>query len=169
MADAKSDYPHNPELDLVLDRTIDVPAQQVWAAWTKPELIVQWFTPAPWKTVSADVDLRPGGRCNVTIESPDGERFPNDGCYLEVIENRRLTFTSVLLEDFRPAPKPQNGADGMPFTASIILEDLGNGCTRYIAHARHADAQGRKAHQDMGFSEGWGAALDQLVALMKSR
>lgn len=162
-----TDFPHNPELDLVLDRIINVPVEKIWAAWTKPELMKQWFTPKPWKTVEVDNDLRPGGRANVVMESPEGERFPNIGSYLEVIPYKRLTFTSVLLEDFRPAPKPTNGALDMPFTASIILEDLGNGRTRYIAHARHADATGNKAHADMGFEHGWGAALDQLVALMK--
>ncbi len=56
------------------------------------------------------------------MESPEGQRFPNIGSYLEVIPNKRLTFTSVMLEDFRPAPKPENGAMDMPFTASIILK-----------------------------------------------
>ena len=32
--------------------------------------------------------------------------------------------------------------------------------------AMHADAEGSKRHDEMGFHEGWGAALDQLVALM---
>jgi uncharacterized protein YndB with AHSA1/START domain len=158
----------NPDLDLVLDRVIDVPVHKVWAAWTKPELIVQWFTPAPWKTVEANIDLRPGGRNNIIMQSPEGENFPNIGTYLEVIENKRLTFTSVLGEDFRPLPHPENGAMDMPFTASIILEDLGNGKTRYIAHARHATPAGCKQHADMGFHAGWGAALDQLIALMKT-
>ena len=124
-----TDFPHNPELDLVLDRIIDVPVHKVWAAWTQPELMLQWFTPSPWKTVEVDNDLRPGGRANVVMESPEGQRFPNIGSYLEVIPNKRLTFTSVLLENYRPAPKPENGAMDMPFTASIILEDLGGGRT----------------------------------------
>ena len=49
----------DPALDLVLERTIPVPPERVWAAWTKPELLMQWFTPAPWKTVAAELDLRP--------------------------------------------------------------------------------------------------------------
>ncbi len=160
-------YPHNPELDLVLEREIDVPVEKVWAAWTTPELMLQWFTPAPWKTVEVDIELRPGGRNKITMESPEGERFPNIGTYLEVMPNTRLTFTSVLTEDFRPLPRPENGAMDLPFTASIILEDLGNGRTRYIALARHATKEGKTQHDAMGFTSGWGAALDQLVALMK--
>jgi uncharacterized protein YndB with AHSA1/START domain len=156
----------NPDLDLLLERDIAVPVDKVWAAWTQPALMKQWFTPKPWKTVEVDNDLRPGGRANVIMESPEGQRFPNIGSYLEVIPNRRLTFTSLMLEDFRPVARPESGAEDMPFTASIILEDLGNGRTRYTAWVRHADAKGKQAHEAMGFHTGWGAALDQLVELM---
>ena len=38
----------DPKLDLVLERTIDVPRELVWVAWTKPEHVSKWFTPAPW-------------------------------------------------------------------------------------------------------------------------
>jgi uncharacterized protein YndB with AHSA1/START domain len=86
----------NPTLDLVLERTIAVSPERVWAAWTEPELMLQWFTPAPWKTVAVDVDLRPGGRCITTMESPEGDQYPNSGCYLQVEPNRLLVFTSVM-------------------------------------------------------------------------
>ena len=46
-----TDYKPNPDLDLVLERTVSVAPERVWAAWTEPELLKQWFTPAPWKTV----------------------------------------------------------------------------------------------------------------------
>ena len=81
-----SHFTTNPALDLVLERTIALPPDRVWAAWTQPELLMQWFTPAPWKTVGCDMDLRPGGRSDTTMESPDGERFPNNGCILQVIQ-----------------------------------------------------------------------------------
>ena len=42
-------YAINPELDLVLEREVDVPPHLVWAAWTDPKHIVHWFTPAPWR------------------------------------------------------------------------------------------------------------------------
>ena len=57
-----STYTPDPALDLVLERTIPVSPERVWAAWTRPELLMQWFTPAPWKTVAADLDLRVGDR-----------------------------------------------------------------------------------------------------------
>ncbi len=156
----------NPALDLVLERTIPVSPDRVWAAWTEPELLMQWFTPAPWKTVAVDHDLRPGGRCITTMESPEGEQYPNAGCYLAVEPNRLLVFTSVMGEDYRPVPA-SNGAGDLGFTARIEIEPAADGGTLYRAIAMHADESGCKQHADMGFEHGWGAALDQLVALMK--
>lgn len=160
-----TDHTPNPELDLVLERTIAVAPDRVWAAWTQPELLMKWFTPAPWKTVACDIDVRPGGRCHTTMESPEGERFPNEGCYLEVVPDRLLVFTSVMGEGFRPLAA--SGSEGdLPFTARVEITPTDDGGTHYRAVALHADEAGRKQHEEMGFADGWGAALDQLVALM---
>ncbi len=158
-------YTPNPALDLVLERTIPVSPAKVWAAWTDPALIVQWFTPAPWKTAKAEIDLRPGGGNVITMESPEGELYPNKGCYLVVEPERLLVFTSVMGADFRPVA-PTNGAEDLPFTGRIEIEPAEGGGTRYRAIAMHADEEGAQRHDQMGFQDGWGAALDQLVALM---
>ena len=160
-----SNFIPNPDLDLVLERTIPVSPERVWAAWTQPELIMQWFTPAPWKTVACEIDVRPGGRFNTTMESPEGERYPNAGCIIVVDEGRRLVFTSVLTEHFRPTT-PTNGADDLAFTGIVTIEPTVDGGARYTATAIHPDQETCKRHADMGFHDGWGAALDQLVALM---
>lgn len=160
-----STFVPNADLDLVLERTIPVAPERVWAAWTEPELMVKWFTPAPWKTVSAVVNLYPGGSNVVTMESPEGDQYPNAGCYLIVEPNRLLVFTSVMGEGFRPV-SPTNGAEDLPFTGRIEISPAPNGGTHYRAIAIHADAEGARRHAEMGFQDGWGAALDQLVALM---
>jgi uncharacterized protein YndB with AHSA1/START domain len=160
-----STFTPNPTLDLVLERNIAVAPERVWAAWTQPELLMQWFTPAPWKTVAADLDVRRGGRCVTTMESPEGEQFPNAGCYLEVEVNRLLVFTSVMTQDFRPVI-PTNPAGDMPFTARIEIEPTAEGGTLYRAIAMHPDEAICQRHADMGFADGWGAALDQLVDVM---
>lgn len=161
-----SRYTPDPALDLVLERTIPVPPSRVWAAWTEPELLMQWFTPAPWKTVAAELDLRPGGGCVTTMESPEGDRYPNAGCYLAVEPERLLVFTSALGADYRPVA-PANGAGDLAFTARIEIEPAPDGGSHYRAIAMHAREEACKQHADMGFAEGWGAALDQLVALMR--
>ena len=153
----------DPTTDLVLDRIVDVSPKEVWAAWTDPEQLVQWFTPAPWSTVTAELDVRPGGRMHTVMASPEGEHYPSTGCYLEVVDGRRLVFTSALGPDYRPASL----ADGeFHFTAVIDIVAEGSG-TRYTATALHATEAAKKQHEEMGFSDGWGAALDQMVALIK--
>ena len=156
--------PHSidPELDLELVREVDVAPELVWRAWTEPELLVQWFTPKPWETPVAEVDLRPGGKFRTVMRGPDGEENDNQGCYLEVVPNERLVWTGALGPGYRPQPGP------MPFTAIVELERTSSGGTKYRAIAMHQDPEGRKEHDEMGFHDGWGAVLDQLVALMKT-
>lgn len=149
----------DPRLDLVLERVIDVPPELVWAAWTRPEQLKAWFTPRPWTTVDCEIDLRPGGIFRTVMRSPEGEDHPSVGCYLEVVENERLVWTDTLGPRWRPAEEPF-------MTAVITLEPHGGG-TRYTAIAMHRDEAGRSKHEEMGFHEGWGQALDQLVAHVK--
>ena len=153
----------DPKLDLVLERVVDVPPNLVWAAWTTPEYVKKWFTPAPWQTVDCEIDLRPGGIFRTVMRSPEGQDFPNVGCYLEVIENEKLVWTAAL----KPGYRPQNAWEGFVFTAVILLEPHGAG-TKYTAIAIHGDEDGAKKHADMGFTHGWGKALDQLVAFAKT-
>lgn len=150
----------DPNLDLVLERVVDVPPALVWAAWTTPELIKQWFAPKPWTVSACQIDLRPGGSCATTMRSPEGQEFPNVGCYLEVIPNKRLTFTDAMGAGFRPSERPF-------FTAIVNMEAVGADSTRYTAIAVHRDPAGKQQHENMGFTVGWGICLDQLVALMK--
>jgi uncharacterized protein YndB with AHSA1/START domain len=150
---------HDPRLDLVLERFVDIPRELVWKAWTEPEHLRKWFAPAPWTTVDCEVDLRPGGLFRTVMRSPEGEDFPNVGCFLEVVENERLTWTDALLPGYRPSLKPF-------FTAIITLEGEAGG-TKYTARALHKDDADRKTHEDMGFHDGWSQCLDQLVAVMK--
>lgn len=150
---------HGP-LDLVLTRDIDVPRHLVWRAWTEPDHLVKWFAPAPWTTVACEIDLRPGGICRTVMRSPEGQDFPNEGCYLEVVPQERLVFTDALGPGFRPAPKPF-------FTCVLTLEEIPGG-TRYTARAMHKDDADRATHEAMGFHGGWSQCLDQLVAMIKA-
>ncbi|TGK12393.1 polyketide cyclase [Leptospira fletcheri] len=146
--------------DLVFERVIDVPRELVWNAWTDPKHVVKWFTPAPWRTVDCEIDLTPGGIFRTVMRSPEGQDFPNIGCYLEIVKNEKLIWTDMLQPGYSPST---NGF----FTAVLTLEKLPQG-TKYKVLARHKDEEARKKHEDMGFHDGWGKALDQLVELCKT-
>jgi uncharacterized protein YndB with AHSA1/START domain len=148
-------------LDLVLEREIDVAPDLVWAAWTTPEHLKKWFAPKPYETDECEIDLRPGGIFHVVMRSPEGDRVDEGaGCVLEAVENRRLVWTAALGPGFRPV------ASDFPFTAVVTMEPAGSG-TKYRAVAVHGSAELKAKHEEMGFHEGWGAALDQLVEVAK--
>jgi uncharacterized protein YndB with AHSA1/START domain len=154
----------DPRRDLLLERVVDVPPALVWAAWTVPEHIKKWFTPEPWKTIDCEIDLRPGGIFRTVMRSPEGSEINNIGCILEVVPNRKLAWTVALQPGYRPSDPT---FDVPSFTAIILMEPHGTG-TKYSALAMHKDEESCKAHDRMGFSAGWGKALDQLVAHAKT-
>jgi len=157
----------NPKLDLVLERVVDVPPELVWKAWTTPEYLKKWFTPAPWKTVECELDLRPGGMFRTVMESPDGKKFPAGGGFRETVQKWSTGWTEALEPGYRPSSRKIDAETPFFFTAVITMEPHGSG-TKYTATAMHGTEDGRTKHEEMGFHQGWGAALDQLVALAKT-
>lgn len=145
--------------ELSVSRFIKAPPETVWRAWTRHG--TEWFTPRPWTTVSVDYDLRPGGRADMVMQSPEGERHEYRGVVLEVEPERRLVTTSALVEGWVPQ------AGDMNFVRIDTFEPEGDG-TRYTARARHWDEKAMLAHRDMGFELGWGAAADQLAQVAEN-
>lgn len=150
----------DPKLDLVLERDIDVPVELIWEAWTTPEHLKNWFVPRPWTIASCEIDLRVGGAFRSVMRSPEGQEFTNLGTYLEIVPNERLIWTDTLLPGFRPSPKPF-------FTAALLLERKGTG-THYKALAIHGNEEARKSHEEMGFYDGWGTVVTQMVEFIKA-
>jgi uncharacterized protein YndB with AHSA1/START domain len=151
------------ERDLELTRLLAAPPHLVWRCWTEPALLCQWFCPKPWFVSEAVVDLRAGGRFFTLMNGPDGEKMPNEGCFLEVVPERKLVFTDMMGEDFLPMAQLHSGA-GLSFAAIVTFDPEGTG-TRYRAVARHAAPDDARRHKEMGFHEGWWAAATQLEEL----
>ena len=143
--------------DLVISRVLRAPRSALWRAWSDPALLKEWWCPKPWTTQVRDFDLRPGGNFHTFMQGPDGGTSDNPGCFLEVVPQSRLVFTSMLTGGWRPH-KPWLG-----FTAIITMEDDPGG-SRYVARVMHPDDATRDQHEKMGFFEGWNTAIDQLDA-----
>jgi len=152
------------ELDLVFERIAPVTPKQLWDAWTQPEQLKQWFTPAPWKTVECQIDLQPGGNFRTVMQSPEGNKFDNHGCYIEIVKEKRLTWTNTMSAGFRPASA---GAPGFAFTAIITFEPHGPSNTKYKAVVLHNNKDDRNKHEQMGFQDGWGKAYEQLLDMAR--
>ena len=86
-----------------------------------------------------------------------------------VIPNEKLVWTNALQPGYRPIIQSSEQASvDFPFTAVIALEPHGQG-TKYTAIVIHGNQEDCKKHEDMGFYDGWGKALDQLVAHITHR
>jgi uncharacterized protein YndB with AHSA1/START domain len=147
--------------DLLVTRLIDAPPEQVFKAWTDPELMKQWFAPRPWTTPIVETDVRAGGSSLVVMRGPDGNEFPCRGVYLEVVRNERLVFTDAFTKAWEPSEKPF-------MTVVLTFEALGGG-TKYTARVRHWNAADLEAHEKMGFHQGWAMCTEQLAALTEKR
>jgi uncharacterized protein YndB with AHSA1/START domain len=147
--------------ELVLARLLDASPEKVFRCWTEPELIKRWFTPPPFETVHAEVDLRPGGSVLMVMRGPDGAEAPNPGVYLEVVPNARLVFTDAFTQAWLPSTNPF-------MVATLTFDPEGLNQTRYVARVRHWTAEAKAQHEAMGFQQGWGTATDQLEAVARS-
>jgi uncharacterized protein YndB with AHSA1/START domain len=113
-----------------------------------------------------EIDLQPGGQFFVQMVDPEGNKLPaNRGCYLEIVPDRKIVWTSAMGPGYRPHSP---GSAPWFFTAEILLEPHGQGGCRYVARAIHSTVEDAQKHEQMGFSKGWGAVLDQLVEYVKS-
>ena len=147
-----------PQHELVLELILDAPKEKLYRGWTEPELMKQWFAPAPWTTPHAENDLRPGGASLVVMRSPEGQEFPNPGQYLEIVPNRKLVFTDAFVGNWVPK-------EGAPFFAcELTFEDAGPGKTKYTARARHWTAEVESPARTDGFH----ARLDDLRETARS-
>ena len=144
----------NIAYELSVTRYIAARPDKVWHVMTGRQ--EEWWCPRPWYAKVDFQDRRAGGRCEMTFHGPDGKTEPQNGIYLAYDEGRRFVTTDAVTGDFVPAG---------PFMVGIWeIAPEGDG-TRYTASARHWTEEACRQHEEMGFTEGWGACADQLKAL----
>jgi len=85
--------------DLVLTRVFDAPREVVFKVWTDPKHVAQWWAPRGFQTTIHEMDVRPGGRWRYAMRGPDGNDYPFDGVFIEVVKPERLVFDGAILGD----------------------------------------------------------------------
>jgi len=82
---------HLPSLTII--RKLKAFPARVFAAITQLQQMTQWWGPDAGPTLSADADVRPGGRFNILFRLFDGSEHNPNGVYREVLTERKLVFT----------------------------------------------------------------------------
>ena len=76
--------------DLVFERTFDAPREQVWKAFTDPEIVPRWWGQHGTTTIVEEMDVRPGGEWRYVSRDRDREDVVFYGEYLEIDPPERL-------------------------------------------------------------------------------
>lgn len=140
--------------ELSINRFIEASPAKVWDIMTNRQ--EEWWCPKPWRAEIIEQERRPGGRSSMVFKGPDGEEEPQEGIILAWDEGKRFASTDAVTADLHPSG---------PFMIGVWeIAPEGNG-TRYTASARHWTEEAAKQHEEMGFTDGWGACADQLKAL----
>jgi uncharacterized protein YndB with AHSA1/START domain len=81
--------------ELRVERTFDATAEEVFDAWTSPEVLRRWWAPGPdWTAPLIEVDLRVGGRYRLATRNPqNGEVHTVGGEYKEIRRPDRLSYS----------------------------------------------------------------------------
>jgi uncharacterized protein YndB with AHSA1/START domain len=112
------------EREVVVTRTFDGPARIVFEAWTRPELLMQWWTPKSFGItfISCEADVRPGGTYRFVFGHPDFDQpMAFVGRYLEVDPPSRLVWTNEESEEGSVTTLTLEEKDGR---THLVLHDL---------------------------------------------
>lgn len=98
--------------DLVFERTFDATREQVWSAFTDPEIVPRWWGPHGSTTTVAEMDVRPGGTWRYVSSAVDRDDVAFYGEYLEGSPPERIRWTFMFDVE---GVGPQGGPEIMTF------------------------------------------------------
>lgn len=142
--------------EIVVTRAFDAPRALVFDAFTKPELLKQWFHgPDGWTLTVCELDLRVGGAYRYVWQGPAGENMGTGGTITEVDPPARFAGTEVFDESWYP---------GEAYVTSAFTEEEGR--TRLTMTIVYQSREARDTALASGMEEGMAAGYDRLAAFL---
>ena len=146
--------------EIRIERIFEAPRDRVFAVYTDPELIPEWWGPRDTEATVDQMDVRPGGSWRILVRSSDGSETAFRGTYREVTAPERIVQTFEW--------------EGMPGHVSVetaTFEDLGDR-TKVTTTAIYHTAEERDGMLASGMEGGMNetyARLDELLARLAAR
>jgi len=115
--------------ELVISRTFDAPAQMVFDAYTKPELLRQWLLGMDgWTMTVCEVDLRVGGRYRyVWRKEKTNDEMGMGGAFQEIINPEKFVATEQFDQEWYPGGALSTitftETDGKTFLQNVMQYD----------------------------------------------
>jgi uncharacterized protein YndB with AHSA1/START domain len=132
---------------LVVRRQIKATPEKLFAAWTRPELLMCWWGPEGVACPAAEIDLRVGGSYRIANRFPDGNIIWIAGMFEEIDAPRRLVYTWKL-----------QSQTGPPERVTVCFVSDRDMTEVVITHERIPNEAARTGHE-----RGWAGCLDGLV------
>ncbi len=140
-------------------RLLDAPRKLVFAAWTDPKHLAQWWGPNGFTTTTHAFDFRPGGVWRFVMHGPDGRDYQNRITFDEIAPPERIIYRHSGGDDVEP----------VQFTQTVTFEDIGNGQTRLTWHGRFPSAEERaRVIREYGADKGLVETMARLVNYVAS-
>ena len=140
--------------EFVLEHTFQAPAAKVFAAYTDPKLVSQWWAPRGGSLRVDVMDVRPGGKYRFVQRTANGQEMVFTGTYVEVRPVNRLVYTYMI-----------EGQPGSQLTATVDLKEAG-GTTLLTLTNLCGSKEARDAMIGYGAAAGAKAAWDGLAGLL---
>jgi len=129
--------------ELVITRIFDAPREQVWRAWTEPEVSKRWWGPKNFSTPVSTIDLRVGGKYLYCMRGagPDGvvKDYWGTGVYKEIVPLKRLVYTDSFADEkgnVVPATQYGMGKDfPLEMLVTVTFGELDDITTMTLRHA----------------------------------
>jgi uncharacterized protein YndB with AHSA1/START domain len=140
---------------LEIRRFIKAPRDRVYAAWTDPAQLRQWFGPEKVKTRELVAHTHVGGSFRWDLTTPDGEEMTCCGEYRELQPGKKIVFTWEWQDD--------EDWENNISVVTVKLDDADGGTELRLTHEKLPNEQSRDGH-----TGGWNSALDKLEKFFTS-
>lgn len=149
------------DTEILITREFDAPARLVWKAWTTPELVKRWWHSNRGTMMTADIDLRVGGRWRWVMTADGGFEVGFHGEYREIVPDERLVYTEV----FEGAPLAEDGEEAAINTVTLTER---NGRTLVANLVKTRTKEVRDIIINSGMEAGMQDAFDLLEEVAQS-
>ncbi|MEY2439104.1 MAG: hypothetical protein QOI34_489 [Verrucomicrobiota bacterium] len=140
------------KLALVIKRLIKAPRDRVYAAWTDPAQLRQWFGPENVQTRNLVADAHVGGEFCWDLTNSEGEEMTCRGEYRELQPDEKIVFTWQWEDD--------ETWENHVSVVTVELSDRDGGTELILTHEQLPNQESRDGH-----TGGWNSALDKLEKL----
>lgn len=132
----------------------------VWDAFTKQEILDQWWAPKPWASRTKSMDFTVGGRRFYAMVSPEGEEHWSIQQFTSISPTTNFKMSTAF------ADNAENINDKMPTTNWDLNFSEQNGTTTVAIVIKHKTLADLEQHIQMGFKGGFTMTLDYLEKLL---